>query len=182
MVPRVREENHRGWAQNLFQRPSKSHFLPSLPLSIPCCHHFILPLPAPFWGEVGERGWIVYLTLICSVVSFGEMTCILGGKGQLFLFPSSESQFTAPGDLFLKLQTISRLPHCFEFTQLEGAKEEAPLLSSFSPNPIKWTHTSLNICISCTTVYVNHILYTYIRYSVSSNSNLMSTITTWTEH
>lgn len=132
MVPKVREENHRGWVQNLFQRPSKSQFLPSLPLSIPCCHHFILPLPAPFWGEVGERGWIVYLTLICSVVSFGEMTCNLGGKGHLFLFPSSESQFTAPGDVFPKLQTISHLPHCFGFTQLEGAKEEAPLLSSFS--------------------------------------------------
>lgn len=53
-------------------------------LSIPCCHHFILPLPASFWGEVGERGWIVYLALICSVVSFGEMTCNLRGKGQFF--------------------------------------------------------------------------------------------------
>lgn len=59
-------------------------------------------------GEKGERGGgLVYLTLICPVVSFREMTCNLGGKGQLFLFPSSESQFTAPGDFFLKLRTIS---------------------------------------------------------------------------
>lgn len=56
----------------------------------------------------GEKvGGMVYLTLICPVVSFREMTCNLGGKGQLFLFSSSESQFTAPGDFFLKLQTIS---------------------------------------------------------------------------
>lgn len=124
--------------KNLFQRPSKSQFLPSLSLSIPCCHHFIRPLSAPFWGEVGGKwggGGLVYLTLICSVVSFGEMTCNLGGKGQLFPFPSSESQFTAPGDFFLKLRTISGLPHCFWFTQLEGAKKEAPLLSSFSVFP-----------------------------------------------
>lgn len=34
-------------------------------------------------GE-GDGG---YLTLICSIVSSGEMTCNLRGKGQLFLFP-----------------------------------------------------------------------------------------------
>lgn len=58
------------------------------------------------WGD-GEGGGLVYLTLICPVVSFREMTCNLGGKGRLFLFPSSEGQFTAPGDFFLKLRTIS---------------------------------------------------------------------------
>lgn len=78
--------------KNLFQRPSKSQFLPSRTLSIPFCHHFILSsLSAPFWGGGGS-----YLTLICSVVSFREMTCNSRGKGQLFLFPSFESQFPAP--------------------------------------------------------------------------------------
>lgn len=63
------------------------------------------------WGKNG-RG-VVYLTLICSVVSFGEMTCNLGGKGQLFLFPSSEIQFTAPGDFFPKAANYFRFATLF---------------------------------------------------------------------
>lgn len=50
----------------------------------------------PFGGGGGS-----YLTLICSVVSFREMTRNSRGKGQLFLFPSFESQFTAPEDVFV---------------------------------------------------------------------------------
>lgn len=65
----------------------------------------LLPSEERRWGE--KVGGMVYLTLICPVVSFREMTCNLGGKGQLFLFSSSESQFRAPRDFFLKLQTIS---------------------------------------------------------------------------
>lgn len=64
-------------------------------------------------GGVEYSGWggMVYLTLICPVVSFREMTCNLRGKGQLFLFPSSESQFTAPGDFFSKAANYFRFCH-----------------------------------------------------------------------
>lgn len=107
--------NERGKPPGMGVKPlSKTFRIPvstlalSLSQSLPVIILFALSLlPSEERGEGKKRGGMVYLTLICPVVSFREMTCNLGGKGQLFLFPSSESQFTAPGDFFLKLPTIS---------------------------------------------------------------------------
>lgn len=120
--------NQRGQAQNLPQRPSESRFLPSLALPVdPLLSSFYSPsLPAPLQREArgSERGGgIVYLTLICSVVSFGEMTGNLGGKGQLFLSLLFRGPIYRPRALLPphlpKLQTISGWPRCCGFTHVD---------------------------------------------------------------
>lgn len=56
MVLWVSEENHQGWVQNLFQRPSKSQFLPSLALSIPLLSSFYSPSLCSLQRRVEGRG------------------------------------------------------------------------------------------------------------------------------
>ncbi len=125
---------------------SKTFKIPvsTLALSLnPCLSSFYSPSLCSLQkrGEKRRGVWGGYLTLICPVVSFREMTCNLGGKGQLFLFPSSESQFTAPGDFFSKAANYFRFCHIvFDSLSWKGLKEQAPSLSLFSifPWPIKF--------------------------------------------
>lgn len=143
---RERGWNQRGQAQNLPQRPSESGFLPSLALPVdPLLSSFYspsLPLPAPLQREArgSERGGgIVYLTLICSVVSFGEMTGNLGGKGQLFLSLLFRGPIYRPRALLPphlpKLQTISGCGMLLWVHSCgQGLKEETPS-RSLSPSP-----------------------------------------------
>lgn len=98
-----RKTNREG-SKNLFQRPSKSYFLlPCALFSQSLLIILVLPLLYFLQNRPKKKGQgMVYLTLICPVVSFREMTCYLRGKGQLFCFAlgffpsSSESQFTDP--------------------------------------------------------------------------------------
>lgn len=119
--------------------------LHSLSPSIPCCHHFIRPLslsqlPLQREARGSERGGgIVYLTLICSVVSFGEMTGNLGGKGQLFLSLLFRGPIYRPWALLPphlpKLQTISGCGMLLWVHSCgQGLKEETPS-RSLSPSP-----------------------------------------------
>lgn len=110
-----RGKNQQGWAQNLSQRPSKSRFLPSLPpsRSLAVIILFALSLLPSKERCRGKRGGgIVYLTLICSVVSFGEMTCNLGGKGQLFLFPLFWEPIYSPRGLLFSTETCKLFQVC----------------------------------------------------------------------
>lgn len=104
-------------AKNLLQRPSKSPFLPSRSPSISCCHHFIHCLSAAFnerlgkWLCGGEGG--VHLTLICSIVSFTEMTSNFRGKRVIVFFLSFERQFAATGDFVVKAVNYFRFDTLF---------------------------------------------------------------------
>lgn len=112
---------------NFPQRPSKitvSAFTlsPSRSLAV---ISFICPLsqlPSKAWGSK-RGGEIVCLTSICSVVSFREMTCNLGGKGQLFLSLLFRRPIYRPEALLplqpSKLQTISGWSHCCGFTHVD---------------------------------------------------------------
>lgn len=98
----------------------------------------LLPLQREARGS--ERGGgIVYLTLICSVVSFGEMTGNLGGKGQLFLSLLFRGPIYRPRALLPphlpKLQTISGCGMLLWVHSCgQGLKEETPS-RSLSPSP-----------------------------------------------
>ena len=88
--------------------------LTPLPPHSPSCHSCQPSLSAAFRGTGEKGGKMVYLTLICSAVSSGKMTCILRGKGQLFLFLSSEGQFTTSLWEFLQGCELFQVSlHCF---------------------------------------------------------------------
>lgn len=96
-------------------------------------------------GGVKRGGGIFYLTLICSVVSFGEMTCNLGGKGQLFgSLPLLRANLQAAGTLaptsslslsLPKLQTISGWPRCCGFTHVDRGAKRGDTFTSPYPSP-----------------------------------------------
>lgn len=123
----------------------KSQFLPSLSRPLDPLLSWVslqTPLQREAWGSK-RGGEIVYLTLICSGVSFREMTCNLGGKGQLCLSLLFRGPIYRPEALLpsqpSKLQTISGWPRCCVVHSCgHGLKEETP--SRFlSPSP-SWAH------------------------------------------
>lgn len=73
-----------------------------LSLSIPPSHlgFFYPAFLCSLFGRRIKRRRGCYLTLICPVVSFREMTCNLRGKGQLFLFPLLRANLQTPGTCF----------------------------------------------------------------------------------
>lgn len=80
-----------------------------------------------------RKGGGVYLTLICPVVSFREMTCNLRGKGQLFLFPLFWEPIYSPRGLFSKAANYFRFCHIvFDSLSWKQLKEPGPSLSLFS--------------------------------------------------